>query len=578
MPDPLSGPIGFIPGQTGLRAERYANPFYGIPLQYIPQNMDHMLWWADHFLLRFGFYKSVLSRIGNYFITELNVECEDSQAKDRYKEIFKELNWKQVLSKAGLNLLAYGNVFMSINRGFTRFLICPKCQKTSNIEKINDYKFTGKNGKFIYKCPSCAYEGVHKIVDKPTKDVKKTNVTFWPPREIKVRYEETTGEAEYYWDIPQEYIKQVTQKNNTFFSKKTPKVIYDAIIQERLLAFNDKNFIHLKVPGPVGIKTGGKAIPFCIYLFDDFFMLKVLQRFNEAICFEDIAPFRVIAMSSDSNPQANPILTQNAAQWQAAVQRMITEHRRDPGSYHTFPFPLAYEQLGGKGKDLAPVEIIQQAVGNILNALNIPQELYTMNLQTQAIGPALRLFENSWTFVVDTYNDLLNHWADIIGKIQGLPAAKVSLLHVTLSDDMERKSIIGQLVSANAIARSEMLNLFGFDYKEQLRKKNEEDSIAKELQEEQAAKDQLKQLADTGGMGPQAGSSPQDVLSQAQEKAQELFPLEPHERRAKLQEIKAQDETLWGATKAALQELTSQAKSQGVQGTKQQMQQPGAQQ
>ncbi len=186
-----------------------------------------------------------------------------------------------------------------------------------------------------------------------------------------------------------------------------------------------------------------------------------------------------------------------------------------------------------------------------------------MQLNVQTVAPSLRLFENSWSFMVDLYNSLLAHWAEVIGKIQGLPPAKVNLISVTLSDDIERKSIIGQLASANTIARSEMLNLFGFDFKEQLRKKQEEENIAKELKEEQAEKDSMKEQAQQGA--GQSGTSPNDVLEQAQEIAQQLFPMSGAERREELQKIKAQDETLWGASKAALEELTSQSKSQGHQ-------------
>ncbi len=569
-----SGSTAIFPGAGIPKGERYVNPFYGVAHKYLPYtNIDHMLWWANHFLLRFGFYRAALFRISNYFITTLNIECEDAQAKKKYEEAFESMQWKQVLAMSGLNLLAYSNLFVSVNQGFERFLSCPKCSKITRIDKASDYKFSEK-AEYLYRCPHCKVEHKHEVLDRPSKDLDKVSVTFWSPREIITRYEETTGESEYYWRIPEEYKKKVLKKDNRFYSKKTPRVVYDSILQDRLLAFNSRNFIHVKMPTPVGIKTDGKSIPLCMYLFDDFFMLKVLQRFNEAICFEDIVPFRVIAMGSESNSQANPILHQSGGAWQGAVQRMIEEHRRDPGAYHTFPFPLDYKQLGGEGKNLAPIEMINAAVANILNAFNIPQELYTMTLQVQSLGPALRLFENSWAVLVDTYNHILNHWGEVIGKIKGLPKAKIGLTPVTISDDIERKSIIGQLVSANAIARSELLSMYGFDYREQIRKKMQEDRDVKELQEEEQAKEQLRQFADMGGSQGGQPTSPQDVLSQAQQIAQELFPMDAAGRRQKLQELKVADATLYGAVKQALEELTSQARSQGAAQAKQQAGQP----
>lgn len=557
-------------GQNG--GNRYANPFFGLPYKYLPQNVDQMMWWANHFLLRFGFYRAVLSRISNYFITELKIECDDSESKERYKEAFKELKWKQRLAEAGINLIAYGNVYMTVSQGFTRFIECPKCHKISSLEKLNDYKFSEK-GIFSAVCPSCTYAGAHESFDKTSRDVKDINIAIWHPREIQVVHEETRGEYEYYWRIPEEYKRRVLSPDNKFFSKRTPKIIYDAILAKRDLAFNPNNFMHIKFPTPAGIKADGRGIPPCIYLFDDFFMLKVLQRYNEAICLEDIVPFRVISMTDQLNPQANPILGQGAPQWRSAVEQMVTEHRKDPASYHVFPFPLNFQHLGGDAKNLVPTELMQQAIANILNALYVPQELYTMNLQTQAIGPALRLFENSWSLLVDTYNQLLSHWADVIGKIKGLPKADVALIPTTLSDDMEKKSVLGQLVASNSIARSELLGIYNMDFKEQLRKKYEEERITKELQEEEQVKEQLRQSGQAG-MGLDSASqansgTPMDVLSQAQELAQQLFPLDGAERRSKLQEIKAQDQTLWSAVKGALDELTSGAKSQGVSAAKQ---------
>jgi hypothetical protein len=565
-------------GGAGGTGARYTNPYYGVPMQFLPLNVEQQLWWANHFLFRHSFYKTVLSRVANYFITSLKIECDDPEAKKRYTDIMEKMHWKEVLSLTGINLLAYGNTFASISQGFNRFLQCPACSRISNIDKVDKYDFSAE-GVYTCYCSQCKKKGVHEVIDKPSKDLSRLQVIFWNPREIKIRFDRATNEAEYYWDIPKDYVSKVTFPNNKFYSKKTPKAIYDSIYNKKMLAFNDKNFIHLKVPTPAGIPSEGKAVPFCIYLFDDFFMLKVLERFNQTIMFEDIIPFRVFSMAQQGagNQQINPIIHQSAPQWQAGIKRMIQEHRQDPGGYSMFPFQFQYEHLGGDGKQLAPTELIQNTIGNILNSLNIPQELYTMSLQVQAMSPALRLFENSWSFMIDTYNNMLEEWADIISKIQGLPKAKIKLMPVTLSDDIERKSIIGQLVSANSIARSELLGIYGFDYRDQVRKKQEEDQINKEMQEEQQLKDQVEQMAQSGASNQGGGTTPGDVLQNAQQIAQQLFPMDGAQRRTELQKIKAEDATLYAAVKDALEQLTSGAKSQGVQGAKQQAQQPGGQ-
>ena len=576
MSDPNQPQDFFSQGMTSN--DRYSNPFYNIPLQYMPLNIEGQLLWAEHFLFRNGFYKQALNRIANYFITSLSIECDDHEAKERYGEVFEQLRWRQILAVSGLNLLAYGNEFLTVNQGFNRNLACPQCGRVDNIDKLSNFEFN--KGKYSKVCLKCGFKGEHQVIDKPSTDVDKIHVVHWPAKEIKIRHEDTTGEYEYFWDIPQQYIKKVTTKNNKFYSKKTPKVIYDCIFDKKMLSFNTKNFLHLKLDSPSTIRTDGKAIPPAMFLFEDLFMLQTLKKYNEVICYEDIAPFRVISMSTEGNSAANPILHQNGAVWSASVDEMISQHRKDPGAYHKFPFPINYQQLGGEGKNLAPVEMMENCRNNILNALNIPVELFQMTLKVDAAGPALRLFENSWSVIPTNYNHTLDHLGDVIGKILSLPKAKISLIPITFSDDIERKGVIGQLVSANAIARSELLKLYNFDYEDQLRKKNDEDRIAKDIQKEEQEKEQIQQQSESslfnqqqgGGQGG-GGGTPQDALAQAQDIAQQLFPLDGAQRRAKLQEIKASDQELYANVKSQLEQMTSQARSSGLSSSKQQTQQ-----
>lgn len=578
----------------GARKNDYVNPFYGIPEQYIPQNIDDMLKWSNLFLNRFGFFRAALERIANYFITSINIDCEDENSKKEYQKIFDMLDWKEHLAQAGVDLLAHGNAYLSINQGFNRFLICPNCGKVTVIDRIDNFGFD--KGKYTHHCPSCNYKGVHEVEDKPNKNIEKIFIKHWAPQEIKIMFEDTTGVAKFFWQIPNVYKSKVTRKNDKFYPKFTPKVVYDAIYEGTMVEFNKNNFVHLKVPTPSSLKHEGKAIPPCIYMFDDFFILKVLQRFNEVLCYEDINPFRVFSMEPGSAP-SNPILgSTNAGSWIAGIDEMIQSHRRDPGSYHKFPFPVTYQQLGGNGKTLIPSELIQAAQANILNAFNIPQEMYSMTFQNvQTAGPMLRLFENSWSCIADNYTKVLQHWGDVIGKIRGLANAKFSLIKCTFADDLERKNVVSQLVASNAIAKSEMLKLYNLDYKEQLRKKMQEDTDIRELQEEEAAKEQLRSMNRTSIFGQQQGqegpgmanpgdpnamaatsstSTPQDILQQAAEIAQQLFPMDGTQRRQQLQTIKAQNETLWAAVKGQLQQMDSQGRSQGLAQSKQQMAQP----
>lgn len=574
-------------------SDSYSNPFYSIPLQYLPRNIDDMLRWANHFLFRFEFYRSALGRVANYFITELSLECENPKDKEKYESAFKAIKWKEELANAGVNIISAGNEFATITPGFDRFLECPKCHKAIAISKLDDYEFD--KGVFKRTCSdkNCRYKGEFRVKDITSKDLKRIHITHYPATNVHVRYESTTGESEYFWEMPAEYINARKKKNNKFYSKKTPKIIFDCIFAKKplLVQFSDNTFIHLRVPTPAAVSSGGKAIPPCIYMFDSFFMLKVLERFNEVICFEDINPFRVISMASSGGGEINPILQMDASEWSAAVDAMITAQRQDPATYHKFPFPIEYQQLKGEGNKLAPVDIIKYSMERILTALNIPQELFAMNLsaQGQAIAPTLRLFENAWSPLVDSYDQLVQHWADAFAKILDLAPATVRLLPTTLADDLQKQQNLMNLMQANAISRTDVLKMFSLDYEDQTKKRMQEDEIQKRLQEEQQEKDQIIQQnsaslfnnqqqqggpnAGGGGTGMDA-STPDQVLQKAQDLAQQLISQPPATIREELQKLKAQGATsLYSATKTALDELRSQSKSQGLQQGKQQGQQ-----
>jgi len=555
---PYDGPSGFYPNKGRAR---YPNPFYSIAEQYLPLAPQAQMWWANYFLMRFGFYRTAVGRISNYFITELNIECESEKHKKVYEEAFEKLFWKEQLMMAGVNLIGYGNAYVSIAPGFKRFLSCHKCEKVTSIDDMDDFTFDGK-GKYGARCPKCNAVTTQQMEDKISRDPADLNIVYWNPREVELRHDKASGSSEYYWDYKADYVGRVTKANNKFYSKVVPKSIYEAIWAKKLFRFNLSNFQHLKLATPAALETDGRGVAPCIYMFDDFFMLQVLRRYNEAICFEDIAPFRVISMSKGENSQANPILHQSSNVWNSAVDNLIESHRRDPASYGKFPFPLEYQQLGGDGKNLAPIEMMEHAASNILNCLNCPPELFQMQLKIEAVGPALRLFENSWSVLPDNYNRMLQKMADVMCNLKGLTPAKVSLLPTTMADNMETKSIMGQLMAANAIAKSQFLNLYGLDYKDQLRKKMEEDQAAKEIQQEAQERDSMGD--EDQQQNPQTSGSPDDVIQQAQELAQKLFPMDPSQRRQELQKIKATNQTLYSHTKQVLEEMTQQAKSQGV--------------
>ena len=278
---------------------------------------------------------------------------------------------------------------------------------------------------------------------------------------------------------------------------------------------------------------------------------------------EDIHPLRIIRPAV-AGQEDNPFAQHTGLFFQQTIQQLIENHRKDPEGYIISPFPIALERYAS---GIDPQQKINELIISILNALNVPNEFFTMNLQTQVLGPALRLFENSWSILVAAYNKILQKIADVIRYLLRLPPCTVELTPVTLSDDLERKSVIAQLASANAIARGELLRLYGFDFEDQLKKQIEEQRVQEELlkKEEQRRILEEQNIPVSPGELTQATVGPQDILNQATQIAMQLLPLDAVGRRQQLQQIKATDETLYAAVKQKLEELDRSAANQGKQ-------------
>lgn len=515
-----------------------------------------MFLWANYFLYRFPFLKPALSRVANYFITSLQFENVDEETQKNYKDAFEKCRWKDHLETVGLNLLSVGNEYASFMPSFERHLRCPSCGKIYPIEQI-EYDF--KNGKYYAKCDKCGYKGVMELKDEIIRDPNKLIIKHWPVTEILTRHENTVNHTEYYWNVPANERKKILQDNNKFYSKYTPSIVYQTVKAKKALVFSPSNFLHLKMATPTALMTDGRAVPPTMYLFDEFFMHKVIDRQNEAIAYEDINPFRVISFANENTNAASPLLTIDGAEWRDAVERAIEDHRKDPASYTIFPFSMKYEQLGGQGKELTPIELLNSRQANILNGLNIPEELYRMNFQAQqVVGPALRLFENSWKCLPSSYDDFLQKWADVISALKGWEKVKVKLQPITMADNIEQKQILMQLASANTIAKSQMLEIYGLDYREQIRKRIDEQLAEQEITQQKQTEQEIKNLATKSIFDSQPTVNPQDVLSQAQDIARQLYPLNAAQRRAELQKIKGINQQLWLQVKHQLDLLTQQ--------------------
>jgi hypothetical protein len=91
--------------------------------------------------------------------------------------------------------------------------------------------------------------------------------------------------------------------------------------------------------------------------FDNILRLAYLDKFNEAVATDFIAPIRMISPPPQSLQAGQDGLRQPISGH--AVKNFIFDIikgiRNNPSQWVASPFPLQYQMLGGEAKQLAPV-------------------------------------------------------------------------------------------------------------------------------------------------------------------------------------------------------------------------------
>ena len=273
---------------------------------------------------------------------------------------------------------------------------------------------------------------------------------------------------------------------------------------------------------------------------------------------------------------------------------MIQKHRHDPAQWNALPFPIQYQALSGEGKDLAPTELIDAGTDEFLNSMGFPAELFKATLSVQAAPMALRLFERTWTHLISALNGWMNwffeqvtnvlNWEDISGRLQP----------TTLAEDIEKKQIQLQLASAQQVSKQTAYSPFGIDYRQEIKRMFEEEQFfqeeSKRFQKEQVKAQELEhtfeaaeQMAATGGMmpgaagpmagapamgptpaaGPAGGTTPEDLMAQAEQVAMQMLGMPYEARKSELLNLKKSDQTLHALVIQKMQEIRGKAKQQG---------------
>ena len=509
---------------TGMTraSEQFPDPFCDIASLAMPENIQDALRWCEFILVKNGPYREALGRVISYFITEVEILSPQGDAdervgreeKQKYLDFLNDtLGIKDILQTVALDYLGYGNSFTSFLVPFRRYLACPGCGMEAPLRKIysnETFQFQWTNFEFKAYCPHCNYSGVWRHIDRRSGEKDDPKVLRWSPHEMDILYDHYTKDRGYIWKIPDDY-RNMIRRGHLHHLERAPWEVIQAVKQNRALMFDDDVIYHMKEEPLSGLNDRGWGFSRVLTNFTFAWLVQVLWRQTEAIALDYVTPFRVITpmpRPGQGGEVNDPVLSINLGNFTSRVNEMLRKRRRDPARWNVLPFPIEYQALGGDASNFTPNELLELAQSTLLNAVGVPQQLYTGDLTMQTAPAALRLFEANWSHLVHRLNRFLNKTVEKISQLMSWEPVQARLQRVTHADDLNRQMAKMQLMMGGQISRTTGLATVGLDFNEEERRKLEEERIsaeaAQDMQEEMDQAAQMDEMAapqDPAAMG-----------------------------------------------------------------------------
>jgi len=503
---------------TGYELEEYQGPVHNFEVDedhsYIAGGVAVAN--CEFIMLANGVYRSAMSRVISYFITDIEIEDADRDTKQKYMDfLHNTLGILPNLRTIGLDYLTYGNSFLSLTVPFRRYLSCPRCgfeAPLRNVQRNSSYNF-GWNWDFKANCPHCEYTGKWTHTDRRSNEEDALKIKRWNPKEMELLWDPYTDNVQHIWKLPN-YYRQHLAQGREFHLENAPWEVIQAAKNNNYLRFNDDVIYHAKEETFAGVLNKGWGISRVLTNFRQAWYVQVLHRYNEAIALDYIIPFRVITPmprgggTSGGGMETDPLFSADMGGFVGQINSMLATRRRDPASWHASPYPLQYQSLGAEASQMAPHELVDQGIDTLLNSCDIPTQFYRGDLTLQAAPAALRLLESNWSHLTHVLNRILQWLVNKISVALDWDKVKISLAKPSHVDDLNRQLAKLQMSTARQISQTTGLKSIGLDYEDEQDKMLDEEKYvaekSKKTQEELEAMGMGDAMAQ-GMMGPQAG-------------------------------------------------------------------------
>jgi hypothetical protein len=438
---------------------RYPSPFFDVSQQYVPPTVKELFKWVYYYVTNNSFLGPALSKIARYPITDLILEDPNHDLVENWKTLLNNtFHIKTFQMEVNLDLVSYGNAFVTIYYPFSRFLICGSCKERfawRTVSKKID------NLRIRLKCPNCRHDGDAKISDVPYKSIENVRLVRISPEMIDVKYNDSSGRHTYLYAIPDK-LKRQLMSGDVDIWEDTPAIYIDAIKQRKKIKLSNQNIFHLKRPS-LASKDMGWGVPLISTALKDLYYFYTLRRGQEAIINEHIVPFDVIF--PQANGKFDPYVHSDLTSWKSEMRKQIAAKRQDPNYKAIVPFPIGFERIGGDGKNLLLTPELDFLAKTIIGSCGIPQEfVFGGNMQWSGSSISLRTLENDF---LHHRSQLLQFTIWLCERIRlylGIPACKtIRFSDFKMADDIQKLQLMIGMASNYKLDWDDILKELGRD-------------------------------------------------------------------------------------------------------------------
>jgi hypothetical protein len=441
---------------------QYPSPFFDIAHTYLPATMKQMFRWCRYYYLVNPLINAVVSKMAEYAVTDIIFDTERPELKKRWQEfLLEQLRYRAFQVEVGLDHFTYGNALVSIFYPFIKILKCRGCGGKAEA-KDSEYRFT--NFEFVVQCDKCGYHGPATVYDHHIRAPHGIRLLRWNPEDVDVKYNDITGDYEYYYTIPN------TLRNDIIIGKKSvvetvPQLFIDSLRLKKAVVFSRDNIFHFKRP-TLASKDRGWGTPPILPVLKDTFYLQVLRKAQEAIALEHIVPLRILFPQAGS-ASSDPYTSVNLQDWRDHVAGELRRWRSDNNYIPIMPLPIGNQTIGGDGRALLLSQEIRVWSEQIVAGMGVPVELVFGGLSYSGSNVALRMLENTFLGYLQDHLTLLKWVIRNVSAYLGWAPVRARFKPFKMADDLQRKAYLFQLNQAGKLSDESLLADSDFEsYKE----------------------------------------------------------------------------------------------------------------